>query len=141
MLKNTFSFCLLFAFSLIVVSGFFVESKAQESDFLIDDGVSIDEDKSAEYLIPDSPFTDEKESSKRKTNEESKKIKEVQDAKSPEQPVVPPAKESFLSNETAQQQLELAKPTSPGADEENPLSFNFLYYIIHKFKFSDVADH
>jgi hypothetical protein len=41
-------------------------------------------------------------------------------------------------------QLKLAKPFNKPADkvekEEDPLSFNFLYYIIEKFKLSDIIE-
>ncbi len=34
----------------------------------------------------------------------------------------------------------LAKPSSGEKTEEDPLSFNFLYFIIQKFKISDIVD-
>ncbi len=33
-----------------------------------------------------------------------------------------------------------AKPSSSEKTEEDPLSFNFLYFIIQKFKISDIVD-
>jgi hypothetical protein len=33
-----------------------------------------------------------------------------------------------------------AKPSASEKAEEDPLSFNFLYFIIQKFKFSDIVD-
>ena len=33
-----------------------------------------------------------------------------------------------------------AKPSSSEKPEEDPLSFNFLYFIIQKFKISDIVD-
>lgn len=33
-----------------------------------------------------------------------------------------------------------SKPTATGKAEEDALSFNFLYYIIQKFKISDIVD-
>lgn len=121
------------------MSGFFIESKAQESDFLIGDGANVEEDKSSEYLIPDSPFTDDKENVKKKEGED-KKIKEVQVPKAPEKATSVPLKETVQNGQEVKPIPDVSKPADTATEEENPLSFNFLYYIIHKFKFSDVAD-
>lgn len=51
-------------------------------------------------------------------------------------------RESNMTSSNAKKQ-ELQKPSSnPTNDktQEDPLSFNFLYFIIQKFKFSDIVD-
>lgn len=47
------------------------------------------------------------------------------------------------SRDSAQVQLRITKPTKASEKEENeedPLSFNFLYYIIGKFKLNDIIE-
>ncbi len=43
---------------------------------------------------------------------------------------------------SAKQKTKTAEPSKTAApkNEEDPLSFNFLYYIIQKFKISDIVD-
>jgi hypothetical protein len=47
------------------------------------------------------------------------------------------------SNTNAKKQEQQQRPSSNPSNnkaEEDPLSFNFLYFIIQKFKFSDIVD-
>jgi hypothetical protein len=41
---------------------------------------------------------------------------------------------------TQKKTADSVKPSGKPKDEEDPLSFNFLYYIIQKFKVSDIID-
>jgi hypothetical protein len=55
-------------------------------------------------------------------------------------PPVVPAKEAVRDSV----QVKITKPTSKSVEKdqkgEDPLSFNFLYYIIEKFKLSDIIE-
>lgn len=134
MQKNTFPFCLFFIISIILINAPFVATNAQEPDFLYGDEVTPQDDKSAEYLIPDSPFTEDEKGDK-KNNEIKSKEKSL--------PVknITPSKDSKESKNLDEKPLyNPAEPTTTPVDQDNPLSFNFLYYIIQKFKFADVID-
>lgn len=48
---------------------------------------------------------------------------------------------TMVSRSSAQRKVaDSGKPSGKPKDEEDPLSFNFLYYIIQKFKVSDLID-
>ena len=57
----------------------------------------------------------------------------------PESRAFRPVRDS-LAIRTQRKATESAKPSGKAKNEEDPLSFNFLYYIIQKFKASDIID-
>ena len=57
----------------------------------------------------------------------------------PESKAFRPVRDS-LAVRTQRKASESAKPAGKPKNEEDPLSFNFLYYIIQKFKASDIID-
>ncbi|MEM7108148.1 MAG: hypothetical protein AAF519_07965 [Bacteroidota bacterium] len=130
--KKTFSFCLFLAFSLTVCSGVLFKVNAQESEFLFEDDLAPTREKPVEHFIPDTPYTeDEKDKKEEKTEVKN----EILDEETPEQ------KEPVQENNLEASPLFIPiESNSTLTDQDNPLSFNFLYYIIQKFKFSDVID-
>ncbi|MEM9390583.1 MAG: hypothetical protein AAGA02_08915 [Bacteroidota bacterium] len=135
MRKNTFSFNLFLASFLTFTGASFIQVNAQELDFLNDDASTSEYDKSAEYLIPDSPFTEDEKG--------EKKIKEVTSKDKQPSTTKTENLKAAVKTEEKVEDVPLynpAEPTTNPVDQDNPLSFNFLYYIIHKFKFADVVD-
>lgn len=57
----------------------------------------------------------------------------------PESRAFRPVRDS-LAVRTQRKATDSAKPAGKPRNEEDPLSFNFLYYIIQKFKASDIID-
>jgi hypothetical protein len=49
-------------------------------------------------------------------------------------------REASVSNQKFKVDNQQSKPSSSEKTEEDPLSFNFLYFIIQKFKISDIVD-
>ncbi|MGD1960195.1 MAG: hypothetical protein ACFB2Y_15145 [Fulvivirga sp.] len=135
MRKNTFSFNLFLASFLTFFGVSVIQVNAQEPDFLNDDAATSEYDKSAEYLIPDSPFTeDEKGEKKNKEVDNKEKQSDTKEAEN--------LKLAVKTEEKVEEKplYNPAEVTTNRVDQDNPLSFNFLYYIIHKFKFADVVD-
>ncbi|HEY5823990.1 MAG TPA: hypothetical protein VIT44_06490 [Cyclobacteriaceae bacterium] len=60
----------------------------------------------------------------------------------PESRAFRPVRDSIAvrSYSTQKKASEAVKPSGKPRNEEDPLSFNFLYYIIQKFKASDIID-
>lgn len=79
-------------------------------------------------LIPLPPDQDLREDKPLLFDPEGKPSNSVQ--RESQTPVVKPKPKSGESN----------TPTKPGTKEEDALSFNFLYYIIQKFKISDIVE-
>ncbi|MEM6523512.1 MAG: hypothetical protein AAF693_06965 [Bacteroidota bacterium] len=135
MSKHKISFCLFLAFSLSICGGVFIEIKAQESELLFEDEVAPSNEKPSENFTPDIPYTeDEKGEKSKKEKGNTKDLKEeevtTKALAEPEVNIVEKTEEKPVYN-----------PTDPTTtDQDNPLSFNFLYYIIQKFKFADMVD-
>lgn len=55
---------------------------------------------------------------------------------------VSPARETNTTSSSVKKQEQQKPSSNPSSDktQEDPLSFNFLYFIIQKFKFSDIVD-
>lgn len=65
---------------------------------------------------------------------------ETESKTSPKPTPVAPAKESTRDSLQVKTSVKPVKPTEKPQKEEDPLSFNFLYYIIEKFKLSDMIE-
>ena len=64
------------------------------------------------------------------------------EVKSSPKPITPaaPTKESSRDSIQVKTSVKPVKPTEKTQKEEDPLTFNFLYYIIEKFKLSDMIE-
>lgn len=108
---------------------------AQESDYLLEDGIPDEIISGPAFsLPPDVPDTDE--------DKEKQKVEKKEHTKSGQNP----ARVESKKNGERKSAEPIYDPSIPPADvnenpdPDNPLSFNFLYYIIQKFKFADVVD-
>ena len=137
--KNTFSFRLFTITLFTLFCGTFSVTNAQEADFIYGDEVSPEIDRSSEYLIPDTPYTEDDKSDKKKKSSSNKT--EVKESATEKNPVL--VEEVHKSKNSSEETTPLGNPAEPSTtpvSQDNPLSFNFLYYIIQKFKFADVID-
>ncbi len=114
-MKQNFSPFLIFLFALGILAGF--TAHAQEVDPVNNDEKEIKEELSSHPEL--------------NLNEDKTLIVEPEQKSTLNHPAL---KETTPSSKT--------KPkTNPEKDEdEDALSFNFLYYIIQKFKYSDIVD-
>ncbi|TRX61403.1 hypothetical protein FNH22_04935 [Fulvivirga sp. M361] len=113
-----------------------VQVYGQEGDYFYEDEAHEDQANESAIMSPDEHYV-VKEKSNTKTSrpasiKESSKNAKTAAGKKNTPPLQKP-KEAPVVNEETQ---EMSSPQ----DTESPLSFNFLYYIIQKFKFSDVID-
>ncbi len=136
MRKKSFSFCLSFVLIAAFCSGISSEIKAQEGEFLRDNEEILENKEDTEYVAPDGPYTEEEKDNKKR----EKRIKQEVEVENTE--IQRSAKEVETSRENIEPKpiYNPAEPVSTLVDPENPVSFNFLYYIIQKFKFADVID-
>ena len=108
---------------------------AQESDFLYEDGLIDERHKDPTVILPDEPFVEKEKSFNKKTSPSTDKLPQTKiETKGPTTPVEQPVKETVENEVTGPGGI------APPEDPDSPLSFNFLYYIIQKFKFSDIVD-
>ncbi len=111
-------------------------SYAQESDFLYEDGLVDERPKDATVLLPDEYFVEKDRVDRKTPKSKVEKSKPAnQEQKSEIAPVAGPP-----SNDTGKNELAGHEVIAAPEDTDSPLSFNFLYYIIQKFKFSDIVD-
>ncbi len=118
-------------------------SYAQESDYLYEDGVVDEKTKDPTIVLPDDHFIEKERSSKKTDNTTEEKRQKPALKTSPATEVV--TKQPVQTVQSPQEGSEsntMSNPADVGTPEDvdSPLSFNFLYYIIQKFKFSDVID-
>ncbi len=126
---------------LVLISSCINYVYAQEGEYLLEDGISDDISEDVYTSLPD--FTepdDSKEKKKEEGNSPSSKLQNQQIDKKTNS-------KNLDSKESREgSKMPIYDPTTPptdineNPDPDNPLSFNFLYYIIQKFKFGDVVD-
>ena len=110
-------------------------SYAQESDFLYEDGLVDERPRDATVLLPDEHFAEKDRPVGKSTKSKTEKVKSARVEKKIESlPANAP------SNGTGENELPSHESIAAPEDTDSPLSFNFLYYIIQKFKFSDIVD-
>jgi hypothetical protein len=115
-MKQKFSPFLIFLFALGILAGF--TAHAQEVDPVNNDEKEIKEELSSHPEL--------------NLNEDKTLI-------------VEPEQKSTLNHPVSKETTPSAKTTKPKSnpekdEDEDALSFNFLYYIIQKFKYSDIVD-